>query len=90
MLLRSGMSVKMAAFCNFMSALSAFIGLYIGLSVSEYEGAYIWIFTVAAGMFVYVALASMVSPVAVIKYNLWKECSGHAVCKPMRAAIGTR
>ncbi|XP_060099139.1 zinc transporter ZIP4 [Heteronotia binoei] len=58
-LLHAGLSVKRALLLNFLSALTAFIGLYIALSVStgpEFEA---WVFTVATGLFLYVALCDM-------------------------------
>ena len=61
MLLESGLPMCKAALFNLFSALSAFLGLYIGLAISVNEETSIWILTVAGGMFLYIALASMVS-----------------------------
>ncbi|XP_069077249.1 zinc transporter ZIP4 [Pleurodeles waltl] len=58
-LLHAGLSVKMALLLNFGSALTSFIGLYISLSISANEEVERWIFTVATGLFLYVALADM-------------------------------
>ncbi|XP_067323328.1 zinc transporter ZIP4 [Anolis sagrei] len=58
-LLHAGLSVKRALLLNFVSALTAFIGLYIALSVSTGEEFEAWIFTVATGLFLYVALCDM-------------------------------
>ncbi|XP_069478055.1 zinc transporter ZIP4 [Ambystoma mexicanum] len=58
-LLHAGLSVKMALLLNFGSALTSFIGLYIALSISADEEVERWIFTVATGLFLYVALVDM-------------------------------
>ena len=59
-LLKAGMSVKMALVANFLSALSCFIGLFIGIEVGQQGEVRLWFFAIAGGIFLYVALVDMV------------------------------
>ena len=59
-LLQSGMSYGRAAFFNFTSALTAVVGFFIAVLISTDEESIKWIFTLAAGLFLYMALADMV------------------------------
>ncbi|XP_064600397.1 metal cation symporter ZIP14-like [Liolophura sinensis] len=62
-LLSAGLTVKKAMLMNFVSGCTAFVGLYVGLSVGESDDGRTWIFIVASGMFLYVALANLVPEV---------------------------
>jgi zinc transporter ZupT len=58
-LLESGWSVKPALLANFASSLTCFIGLLIGLEVSDSIDAQQWILSLASGMFLYIALTTV-------------------------------
>ncbi|PIK60273.1 putative zinc transporter ZIP12 [Apostichopus japonicus] len=66
-LLKSGLKLKTALCLNFMSALTSFAGLYLGIALATTEIARQWIFAVTAGMFLYVALADMMPQITHIK-----------------------
>ena len=62
-LLNSGMSIRKALFYNFLSSLSCYLGLIIGILLGENTTANTWIFAVAGGMFLYISLADMVGDI---------------------------
>lgn len=51
--------MKMALLANLLSAMSCYIGLIIGIFVGQQADVRFWIFAIAAGMFLYVALVDM-------------------------------
>ena len=59
-LLNSGMSVPQAVFFNLLSAVSCYFGLVFGILLGS-NFAPNAIFAIAGGMFLYIALADMVS-----------------------------
>lgn len=54
------MSVKMALVTNLLSAFSCYLGLAIGIYVGQESNIRLWMFAIAAGMFLYIALVDMV------------------------------
>jgi zinc transporter ZupT len=66
------LSIKKAATLNFVSALSGFIGLYIGIGIGD-EYSKRWILAVTAGIFLYVALTDMVIIIFILFHNLFRN-----------------
>ncbi|KAK3758384.1 hypothetical protein RRG08_012634, partial [Elysia crispata] len=68
-LLQSGCSIRKAVCLNFVSALTAFIGLYVGILVATTDTTQKWIFAVTAGMFAYIALVDLLPKIVRTKSN---------------------
>ena len=60
-LLNSGLSYKLAMLANFLSACLCYVGLVIGLVLGYATHAVKYIYGIAGGMFIYIALVDMVS-----------------------------
>ena len=60
----------MALLCNFLSACTCYIGLIIGINIGELTSGGQWIFAIAGGMFLYIALADMVKDCCIILTRL--------------------
>ncbi|XP_075406666.1 zinc transporter ZIP4 [Tenrec ecaudatus] len=58
-LLHAGLSVRRALLLNLVSALTAFVGLYVALATGVGEHSQTWILAVASGLFLYVGLCDM-------------------------------
>ena len=54
------MTIKRALLYNFLSSLSCYLGLVIGIVLGENTSANTWIFAIAGGMFLYISLVDMV------------------------------
>lgn len=61
MLLKAGMSARQAVFYNLLSSLLCFIGMALGVVLGHNGDVKMWLFSGAAGMFLYIALVDMVS-----------------------------
>ncbi|TFJ95600.1 ferrochelatase [Platysternon megacephalum] len=59
-LLNAGMTIQQALFFNFISACCCYLGLAFGILAGSHFSAN-WIFALAGGMFLYIALADMAS-----------------------------
>ncbi|XP_013379013.1 zinc transporter ZIP14 isoform X2 [Lingula anatina] len=62
-LLNAGMSRWQAVGYNFLSACACYLGLILGILVSEATAANEWVFALAGGMFLYISLADMMPEV---------------------------
>ncbi|ELU13140.1 hypothetical protein CAPTEDRAFT_175972 [Capitella teleta] len=71
-MLSAGWSVPKVAILQLATTLAAFAGLFIGIPLSSNEEARSWIFLIAAGMFLYVALSN-VMPEMVRTYKHYRS-----------------
>ena len=60
-LLRAGMSVKQAVVYNCVSSVLCLVGMVIGVCVGNIGSVSLWIFSLTAGIFIYIALVDMVT-----------------------------
>ncbi|ESO04228.1 hypothetical protein HELRODRAFT_99689 [Helobdella robusta] len=61
LMLSAGWTWRMVLVLQSVAQLTAFIGLYIGVSISNsFDEAQMWIFSIAAGMFLFIALSDAV------------------------------
>ncbi|CAF0784730.1 unnamed protein product, partial [Adineta steineri] len=58
-LIESGFTIRRALLFNLFSACTAFIGFFIGASLSADEASRTWIFSITAGIFIYIALVDL-------------------------------
>ncbi|XP_063217568.1 zinc transporter foi [Bacillus rossius redtenbacheri] len=59
-LLKAGMSARQAIFYNMLSSILCLFGMILGIFLGTTETASEWIFSVVAGMFLYIALVDMI------------------------------
>ena len=60
-LLSAGMTFRTALFCNFLASAWIYLGLAIGILIGEDPKTSQWIYAIAGGMFIYIAVCDMVS-----------------------------
>jgi len=60
-LMKAGMSVKSAVYYNLLTGVLSFIGMIFGIVFGQSQDVAQWMFAVAAGLFIYIALVDMVS-----------------------------
>lgn len=59
-LLKAGMSARKAVYYNVLSSVLSLFGMILGIWIGDTPEASAWIFSAAAGMFIYIALVDMV------------------------------
>ncbi|CAF0787135.1 unnamed protein product [Brachionus calyciflorus] len=72
-LLAAGMPLKVALFCNFLSSCLIYVGLAIGIFVGENLNANMWIYAIAAGMFIYIGVCDMIPELGEMANEIEKE-----------------
>lgn len=55
--LKAGLCVKHALILNFLGACTNYIGVILGITVGDNEQVHLWIYSIAAGMFLYIGLS---------------------------------
>lgn len=60
-LIKAGMSVKSAVYYNLLTGILSFIGMIFGIIFGQSHDSVQWMFAVAAGLFIYIAMVDMVS-----------------------------
>ncbi|XP_068721180.1 metal cation symporter ZIP14-like isoform X1 [Montipora capricornis] len=71
-LLNAGMSYKAAMGFNFLSACACYVGLIIGLLLGYTTSAVKWIYALAGGMFIYIALVDMLEEACEMSVKIGK------------------
>ena len=82
------MTVKQAVVYNVVSALIAYLGLVVGIFAGEYDDGRQYVLSITAGLFLYVALADMVS--YLFPYKTWflsLHMAGNAVEFPISGVL---
>ena len=68
-----------ALVCNCLAASPTFLGLCVGIAVGENTNANPWIFAIAAGMFLYIALVDMIPELNALGEDLIRSGVRHAL-----------
>ncbi|XP_013404220.1 zinc transporter ZIP10 isoform X2 [Lingula anatina] len=88
MLLRAGMSVKQALVYNGVSSILCFIGMLIGIAAGNMGGASLWIFALAGGMFMYIALVDMLPELANVQERTHENQYCHLLIQSAGMMVG--
>ncbi|XP_017096085.2 zinc transporter foi [Drosophila bipectinata] len=63
-LIKAGMSVKSAVYYNLLTGVLSFIGMIFGIAFGQSQDVAQWMFAVAAGLFIYIALVDMMPEIS--------------------------
>ncbi|XP_002135070.1 zinc transporter foi [Drosophila pseudoobscura] len=63
-LMKAGMSVKSAVYYNLLTGVLSFIGMIFGIAFGQSQDVAQWMFAVAAGLFIYIALVDMMPEIS--------------------------
>ncbi|EDW93153.1 zinc transporter foi [Drosophila yakuba] len=63
-LIKAGMSVKSAVYYNLLTGVLSFIGMIFGIAFGQSPDVAQWMFAVAAGLFIYIALVDMMPEIS--------------------------
>ncbi|WAR05577.1 S39AA-like protein [Mya arenaria] len=84
----AGMSPKQAIFYNCVSSILCFVGMVIGVAIGNIEGASLWIFTIVAGMFLYIALVDMLPEMSSVETKKGENPFCHLLLQFIGMMIG--
>ncbi|XP_017861661.1 PREDICTED: zinc transporter foi [Drosophila arizonae] len=69
-LMKAGMSVKSAVYYNLLTGVLSFIGMIFGIVFGQSQEVAQWMFAVAAGLFIYIALVDMMPEISAAHKSL--------------------
>ncbi|XP_062136322.1 zinc transporter foi [Drosophila sulfurigaster albostrigata] len=69
-LMKAGMSVKSAVYYNLLTGVLSFIGMIFGIVFGQSQDVAKWMFAVAAGLFIYIALVDMMPEISAAHKSL--------------------
>ncbi|XP_005107550.1 zinc transporter ZIP10-like [Aplysia californica] len=88
-LIRSGLSVKRAAFLNMVSGIPCYLGAVVALLAGEYGYLSQWIFSWVGGMFIYITLADLIPEMSSVYTKCGEPWYLHLLLQACGIALGT-
>ncbi|XP_041459424.1 zinc transporter ZIP10-like isoform X2 [Lytechinus variegatus] len=87
-MLRGGMSIKQALAFQAVSSILAYVGMAIGLSIGHLNSVSLWIFALAGGAFLYIALTDLFPEMVESLNNTTDSKSCHLLLQVLGALFG--